>query len=232
MILADWGANGQNPSKVATSGTAAVYFPRLIFQALQNGQAGGPTGFPGLQAPATPTATNATGQLMLPGSQYFVAAQGQRLRAVASGSVFTAASQTATITVQINTGTLATPAYTTLMTTVSGAFSGRASWVLEAHFTVAGNASLAADSQTSGYQANFGSSAPLIQGQLSGWYEGAINNTISPAAPATIGATTNAVILAGTPPLFNTAGLVVNVAFSVGTAGNNATLNEFAILGD
>jgi hypothetical protein len=230
MILADWGANGQNPSKVATSGTAAVYFPRLIFQALQNGQAGGPTGFPGLQAPATPTAANATGQLMLPGSQYFAAAQGQRIRAVASGSVFTAASQTATITVQINTGTLASPSYTTLMATAATTVNGRASWVLEAHFTVAGNASLAADSQTSGYQANFGSTAPLTQGQLSGDFFGNINGTL--VNLTAIAATTNAVILVGTPPLFNTAGLVVNVAFGTGTAGNNATLNQFVLLGD
>ncbi len=222
MILADYGVNGQSPSKVATSGTSAVYFPRLIFAAAAGS-------FPGISTPATPTAANATGQLMLPGSQYFAAFQGQRIRAVASGSVFTGASGNVTVTVQINTGSLTSPAYTTLMATAATTVNGRASWHLESHFTVAGNSSLAADTQTSGYQANFGSPAPLIQGQLSGEYFGNINGTLVDLTA--IPATTNAVIVAGSP-LFNTAGLVCNVLFGTGNAANVATLNQFALLGD
>jgi len=230
MILADWGANGVNPSKIATSGTSAVYFPRLIFQALQNGQAGGPTGFPGLQAPVTPTSANASGQLLLTGSQYFNAVNGQGLRMIASGSVYTAASQTVTVLVQINTGSAGTPSYTTFATTGAQTVNGRASWILKADFTVAGNPSNTGDVATAGYQLNSGSPAPVIQGQLSGWYGAAINGTTLAAALTVIPATTNPVVL-GPAPL-NTSGLVVSVAFGTGTAGNVATLNQFAILGD
>jgi|SRR5579864_4988 len=217
MILADYQVNGQFPSKVATSGIAAVYFPRTLG-----------TNGPGT-TPSTPTAANFTGQLNLPGSQYFGAIHGQRLRVVAGGSIWTAASQTTTINVILNTGTLASPTPTTIMTFVTASQSGRVSWFLEGHFVIAGNASLTADNGT-GYQANFGSAAALIQGQLSGYYQGSQNQTL-------IGVTTM-----GTPPTVtlvntssgspNVSGLVVNATFSVGTVGNNATLNEFAILGD
>lgn len=225
MILADYQVNGQFPSKVATSGTAAVYFPRTLGT---NGPA---------SSPLQPTATNAAGQLGLPGSQQYAAVQGQRLRVIASGSAFTAASQTVNVTMQINTGSIATPAYTTMATTGAQTVNGRASWILEAHFVVAGNASLAADNGT-GFFANFGSAAPLVQGQLSGLYTAAINGATLAAAWTVIPATTNAVVLAALPVLSNglylpgTSGIVVNVAFGTGTAGNNATLNQFTILGD
>jgi hypothetical protein len=223
MILADYQVNGQFPSKVATSGTAAVYFPRTL----------GSNG-PGT-TPATPTATNATGQLNLPGSQFYAAVQGQRLRVVVAGSVFTGASSTVNVTVQINTANspatgLTTPTYTTFMTTGAvTAFSGRASWFLEGHLVIAGNSAVAADLGT-GMNANFGSAAPLVQGQLSGWYEGAINQAIIPAAPANIAAIPT-VTLAG-QSMFTPSGLVVNITFGTGNANNAATLNQFTILGD
>jgi len=228
MILADWGATGQNPAKVATSGTSVVYFPRLQFQALANGQAGGPTGFPGLQAPATPTATNASGQLLLTGSQYFNAFNGQVVRMVASGSAFTGALSSVIATVQINTGTVASPSYTTLATGVTGAsVTGRISWMLVADFTVAGNSAQSGDVATAGLQLNSGSPAPIIQGQLSGDYYGNIGGTL--VTLATIGATTNPVVI-GPAPLA-TAGLVASVTFGTGNANNQATLNQFGIFG-
>jgi hypothetical protein len=229
MIVADWGATGQNPSKVATSGTAAVYFPRLQFQALRNGDAGGPTGFPGLQAPATPTASSAQGQLYLPGSQYFSAANGTRLRAIASGAVFTGASSTVTVTIQANTGTLSSPSYTTLATTgAATAFSGRASFMLECHFVIAGSSSVATDKGT-GLQLNSGSPAPLVQGQLTGAYMGMINQALFPSQAAA-----GWVASAATTNDWNwlTSGLVVNITFGTGNANNVATLNEFSVLGD
>ena len=118
MVLADYGCTGQNPSLIATSGSGSlVYFPRLQYQALSNGQAGGPTGFPGLQAPATPTGTSAVGQLLISGSQYPAAIAGQTLHMIASGTVTTFASYAVTVTVQLNTGTAATPQYATFATT-------------------------------------------------------------------------------------------------------------------
>lgn len=213
MVLADFQVNGMFPSKVATSGTAAVYFPRTFGSQFN-------------VTPSTPTAANATGQLLIPGSQYFNAVNGQRLRVVASGSVFTAASQTVTVTVQVNTGTAASPTYNTLMATAATTVNGRAAWNLETHCAIAGNASLAADLGT-GLQLNSGSPAPFVQGQLSGEYFGSINGVLVDLAVVT---PIPVVTIAGVP--YNTSGLVVNVAFGTGTAGNNATLNEFVILGD
>lgn len=224
MILADYQVNGQFPSKIATSGTAAVYFPRTL----------GTSG-PG-STPATPTAANATGQLNIPGSQYGAAVNGARLRVVASGSVYVGATSNVTVVVQINTGTLATPAYTTLMSTgavsvTGGAGVGRASWVLEGHLVLASNSPIAAGATGSdlgtGYQANFGSPNPFVQGQLSGAYFGAINgaNLVDLTA---IPATTNPVQWVGATP----AGLVVNVTFATGNAANIASLSQFTILGD
>src|SRR6266699_1811565 len=105
MILADYQVTGQFPSKVATSGTAAVYFPRTL----------GSNG-PGT-TPSTPTSANATGQLNIPGSQYGAAVNGQRLRVVATGSAYVGATSNVTVIIQINTGTLASPSYTTLAST-------------------------------------------------------------------------------------------------------------------
>ena len=205
-VLADWGVSGQNPVTAKTSLTTAVYFPRLI------GSQGsfGP--------PFQPTASNATGQLLMPSNQYAGTTNGIRLRVVAAGTIFTAASQTVNITVQINTGTAASPAYTTLMSTgVLPAFAGRASWMLEGHVTIVG-----ATQQTSGY-----SVGQITQGKLSGVYFGAANssNLIDFTA---IPATTNPVTLYGA----NNTGLVANVAFGTGTAGNNATLQQLQVLGD
>ncbi len=219
MILADFQVNGQFPSKVATSGTSNVYFPRTFGTTFN-------------VAPSTPTAANATGQLNLPGSQYFNATQGQRLRVVVAGSIWTAANQTATITVQINTGTLTSPTYATLMTCTSPSQSGRISYMLEGHMVIAGNASLSTDAATAGYQLNSGSPAPLIQGQLSGSFFGNVDQTA--VALVTMGAipTVTLVNTNGGSASPNVSGLVVLASFSVGTAGNNATLSEFAIMGD
>jgi hypothetical protein len=145
---------------------------------------------------------------------------GTRLRAVAAGTVFTAASQTVNVTVQINTGTVAIPNYTTFMTTGAQTVNFRASWFLEAHFTIGGTTT-----QASGYQ-----TGQVVQGQLSGFYFGAVKgNTL---IDFTAISAPNPVVLAGPAPQYNTSGLVVDVAFGTGTAGNNATLQQFQILGD
>src|SRR5579864_6285464 len=108
MLLSDFGVSGANPSSIKTSGTSALYFPRTI----------GALGPVGASTPAfQPTASNATGQLLFPGSQYFPFTNGTRLRVIAAGTIFSAVSQTVTVTVQVNTGTVATPAYTTFMAT-------------------------------------------------------------------------------------------------------------------
>jgi len=213
MVLADWGATGQNPSKVATSASATpVYFPRLQYQALSNGQAGGPTGFPGLQAPATPTASSAVGQLIIPGSQYAPAAVGQRLRMIASGTVTTFASYTYEVIVQLNTGSVSSVAYTSLADTgtVTSGAAGTFPWVLEAHFSIGSAAS-----------------APTAA-NIAGFYMGAGGtSTASTLVDLTAIPTT-----AGNAVVMGVSGLVVNVQFGTGHAGNAATLNEFVILGD
>jgi hypothetical protein len=217
MILADYQVNGLFPSKVATAGASAVYFPRTFGSQFN-------------VAPSTPTTTNATGQLNLPGSQYGPEVNGMRLRAVASGSLYSGASQTVTVTMQINTGTLTSVAYTTMATASQATFTGRASWLLEAHFVIGSlsTTGFTSDNATSGFQANFGSPANVVQGQLSGLYTAAMNGAGLAAAWTVIPATTNPVQWIGPTP----AGLLVNVQFVTGSANDAATLNEFAILGD
>ena len=218
MILADYQVNGMFPSKVQTSGTGKNYFPRTFGSQFN-------------VTPATPTDANYTGQLNLPGSQYFNAIHGQRLRVVAAGSAFTGVSSTVTILVEINTGTLASPTRTTLMTVAPTTVVGRMSWFLEGHMVIAGSAGLSTDLGT-GQQLNSGSPAPLVQGQLSGWYEGSANQTILPAAPTSMGAIPTVQLVNTSSASPNVSGIAVSVTFSAGNASNQATLNEFTILGD
>lgn len=220
MILADFQVNGQFPSKIATSGAGPVYFPRTFGTTFN-------------VTPATPTTTNFTGQLNLPGSQYFNAVHGQRLRLVAAGSVWTAASGTVQIIVNLNTGSLTTVTLTPVMQTAATTVNGRASWFLEGHMVIAGNASLSTDNGT-GSQLNSGSPAPLVQGQMSGSYIGELNQTLIDLTGFNAGGAVPTVTLintaSGTSP--NVSGFAVSVTYGTPTAGNNATLNEFAILGD
>jgi hypothetical protein len=220
MILSDFQCNGQFPSVVATPSTSPVYFPRVATAPWS--------------VPAAPSATNATGQLPLSGSQQFQNQNATRFRVIASGTFTTGtASVATTFLVLINTGTLAAPAYTTLATGANTPGSaGTYSWLLEAHMVVGGNASLAADNGSGPFLQNYGSTPPIVQGQLSGVYMGAINSTLVDLT--LIPATTNPVQWTysgsglGTVP----SGLVANVVFGTGNAGNSATLNEFTVLGD
>jgi hypothetical protein len=200
MLVSDFSVSGQFPSKLTTPGTSAVYFPR-----------------PGL-TPATPTATNATGQLTLPVVQTWSVTNGIRLRVIASGTLTTgAASIATTITIQANTGTLLSPAYTTLMTAANtpGA-AGTSAWELEAHLVVGGGV-LPAPSP---------SQVPVTQittGQLVGFYFGSINGALVDLA--IIPPTTN-------PATWGGAGFVANITFGTGNAANAAALSEFEVLGD
>src|SRR4029077_1532442 len=122
MLASDFSVSGKYPATLTTPGTAQTYFAR-----------------PGI-TPATPTATNATGQLTLPVPQTFAVTNGMRLRLIASGTFTTGTTSVATtITISANTGSLLSPAYTTLMTAANtpGA-AGTYPWVLEGHFVVGG----------------------------------------------------------------------------------------------
>ncbi len=210
MILADYQVNGQSPSKVATAGTGQVFFPRLLG-----------TNF-GV-APSTPTLTNATGQLNLPGSQYFAATNGTRLRFIASGTVTTGAvTITPTITMSVNTGTLTTPLYTTVVSVAQAqATASTASWFLEAHVVIGGLTVVTAG--------NF--AGAIVSGQQTAMGIGMSNNLPAVPAWAAAAATTNPISWVNTATQ-SVSGLVVGVTFGTANAANAATLNEFVILGD
>jgi len=212
-VLADWGATGQSPSSFTSASASAVYFSRPIYTPSLNTSGPGGVGyaFPGITSSVTPSASNATGQLVLPGSQYPPAAAGTRLRMVASGTVTTYASYGVTVTVQLNTGTLATPSYTTFAATgtnTDGA-AGTFPWFLEAHFVIGSAASVP--------------TAPNITGVYFGSWTS--NTTPTLIDLTAITAPSNAVVM-------GSAGLVVNVLFGTGHAGNGASMSEFSILGD
>ena len=200
MLVSDFSVSGQFPSKLSTPGTSTAYFAR-----------------PGI-TPATPTGTNATGQLTLPVVQTWSVCNGTRLRVIASGTFATGTTSVATtITIQANTGSLLSPAYSTLMTAANTpAAAGTYAWELEAHIVV-GAGLLPAPSP---------SQVPVTQittGQLTGFYFGSINGALVDLAITP--ATTN-------PATWGQSGFVASVTFGTGNGANAATLNEFQLEGD
>jgi hypothetical protein len=223
MQVSSFGVTGQSPSIVATPGTSTVYFPRPAnSQAIVDGITGPSVSVPGLPvfiASSGPTVSNATGQVPLPVPAVFNVNNGMRLRIMASGTFTVGASLATTLTVQANTGTLASPAYTTLMTAANtpGA-AGTFPWQLEGHFVIGGTTFV--NSNPPDAQASPGL---ITQGQLVGFYLGSINGVLVDLA--IMPATTN-------PASWGQSGFVANATFGTGNAGNSATLMQFQIVGD
>ncbi len=185
-VLADFQVNSLNPAKISGTGTGDFYFPR------PNGSL--------FTAPTTPSASSAAGQLAFPGELELA---GQQAKIVAAGSMTTSQSSTVILTLLANTGTVASPSYTTLATVTTGAIATASkSWFLEADVVVD------PDSK-----------------QLSGVYWGAANNTLVDLTAIT--ATTNPV----DPSISLPFGIVMKVSFGTGATANSAKLYQLQVLG-
>src|SRR5438445_5405719 len=101
-VIADFGVSGLFPSNVGGVGAAVKYFPRLLASSIG-------------AASLTPSATNATGQLVVKGLNQL---NGQRFKVVACGDVlpFTGGINY-NVLLQANVGTVAAPSYVTIAST-------------------------------------------------------------------------------------------------------------------
>jgi hypothetical protein len=181
---------GAFPSTVGGTGTTRKYFPNVP----------GPSiGVSNL----TPSSTNAKGQLNVLGSNKL---NGQVFTIDVVGAVSidpTISCPAITIDLQANTGTLASPTYTTIATT--GAVT-------------AGNF----DGEPFRISANF--SGDSISGQLQGTYSALFNGSLVNSTPKA--STTLSGLNFVTEPVF---GLVVGVTFSVSGTNNLAYLYQFTL---
>jgi hypothetical protein len=185
-VLADFQVNSLNPSKISGTGTGDFYFPR------PNGSL--------FVAPSTPSASSAAGQLAYPGENEL---NGQEAIIVAAGSATTSQSSTVILTLLANSGTVATPAYTTIATVTTAAIATTSiNWVLEAHV-------------------NINSVTKLLDGM----YFSMANRTA--AGPTAVPATTNPVDPSVSLPF----GIVMKVSFGTGATANSANLYQLQVLG-
>jgi hypothetical protein len=117
-VIVNYAVNGNNPSTVGGAGTGLFYFPNPPALNLWNTTAVGVNaGVTSNQLGGTPSATNYTGQLSVPGRGIL---NGQRFTVTASGNILFGTgevSTTATIKVNANTGTIITPVITDLLGT-------------------------------------------------------------------------------------------------------------------
>jgi hypothetical protein len=193
VVLNDFQVNGLNPSVVSASSSAIQYFPRLLGTSI------------GVQSVA-PSATSALGQLAVPGSSRLNA---QKFSVVAAGTLTSgsgAPSETATIVIRANTGTITSPSYTTIAT--SGA--------------------IALNPTVDGVVNNFWISLDLLGDSASGIVGGTQQCVYSGVVEQTTAALTanlSGINFATEPPF----GLVVGVTFNSANSGNIAKLYQFQL---
>ncbi len=206
MLLADFQVSGLNPSVVPGPGVLVAgvhYFPRVIGSAIG-------------RTPSTPSATNATGQLQLPGAAANVMTE-QIVRVRAAGINGTS---TATIALYVNTGTITSPVYTAIAGTGSQSGFG-VDWSIEAVLC------------SSSFQAASGLISTL-SGQYSAIVNGAYHNTNGSAAWSVLDNTvTLTTVGSGTMPLSVpavTSGLVIGATLPASAL--TVTLTQFQIFSE
>lgn len=205
------------PSTVGGTGTAIKYFSSMPPQSLWNsGVVGVNTPQASAQLGATPSSTSALGQLSFDSVANKVV--GGRFRMYASGTVLSVTgTPTFTPTVQINTGTIATPSYATLL-------GGVASAAMTANKSV-------------GWSVAGDLFYDPIAGSLAGWMKYSYAATTA-GTPLALEAAEN--VTAVTVPTGMTSGnlyatqfgFVVGVTFGTSVADNTASLYEFKIVQD
>jgi len=205
--IQDWGANGGFPSTVGGTGTSVKYFGRNA------AFAAGAT----WTSPATPSSTNASGLMVVPGD---LKLNGQVLEVVASGAFFPSSaissSETVTVALYAVTGTITSPTYTQLASTGAFAPGVDGLWY---NFTIRAN-----------MQGNNDS------GIVGGNYSAVVNNTVANSTPKALDNSLTGIsfgqngVVNGVPgALGGPFGLVVGVTFSQSDAANKAKLYEFTI---
>lgn len=193
-VIADFQVSSLSPSKVSANTTAAQYFPRLLGTSI------------GVQSVA-PSATSAAGQLSVPG----LGILGSRNFRVFVGGNATVngASTNVTILVRANTGTIATPVYTTIASTS----------------TIAVNPQVDPSSVGFNFVIDlFGASA---SGVVGGYYRAMSGNTLQNSSPKVLDNALSGISFLNVIPF----GLVVSATFSVADATNSANLTQFQIVG-
>lgn len=184
-VIADFLVNGLNPSVVGGTGTTVKYFPALL------------GGF-NVQSTA-PSATSAAGQLGVPGNNVL---NGQLFNVKAVGNFIagsSAGSETVTVSLYANTGTVTSPSYTAIAST--GAFAPPVDGV-EHSFAI--NAELYGDTLSG-----------IVGGDYIAYVDGLKQNSTPKDGVALTGINMGASL-----PF----GLVVGVTFSVSNASNAAKL--------
>ena len=191
QTIANYSINGANPSTVGGTGTAIKYFPNLPGPSINVNN-------------TTPSATSAAGQLLVPGNNQL---NGQPFTVLASGNILAGSgggSTTITVAIYANTGTVASPTYTTLGT---GAFSAE---VLD---NVAYPFSIKLDME-----------GDTLSGIVQGTQQVLIDNVVETSTAALTHALTG-INFATNPPF----GLVCGVTFGTSESGNSANLYRFSI---
>lgn len=205
-VYQDFQVSGAVQSVVSGVGATVKYFPR-------------PNGFSiGAQA-ATPSATNATGQLgvssALPTRDAFRGQTsnskllGQMFRVVLAGQINQASGGTSTVALYANNGSIFNdgspvnpgPNYVQIAST--GAQSGNQPWMIEADISLTFSG---------------GFTGGLIVGQYSAMFAGAFHNTNNTNSWVVLDSQNNS-------PFF-----VVGVTFGTSNAANSASLYQFQIL--
>jgi hypothetical protein len=193
VVLNDFQVNGLNPSVVSAASSSVQYFPRLLGTSI------------GVQSVA-PSATSALGQLAVPGSSRLNA---QQFSVVAAGTVVSgsgAPSETFTVRLYANTGTITSPSYTALT----------ANTAVNLNPTVDGVAN------------NWWLKVDLLGDSASGIVGGTQQFVYSGVVEQATAALTNnlsAINFATEPPF----GLVVGVTFNSANSGNIAKLYQFQL---
>lgn len=191
-VFANFQVGPANPSTVGGTGTGAKYFT-----APSNNFTSGVS--------TAPSSSSAVGQLLVPGNGEL---EGQPFLITAAGDFEVGsggACPNVTIDIQANTGTAASPTYTTIIT--SGAITAQNltgtfySWFLQGRVV--------------------GTSA---SGILSGLQYGSIDNTAR--AQIALTSALSGLNFSSTSPAF---GLVARITFSVSESGNSANLYHFTL---
>lgn len=182
---------GAFPTTVGGSGLSIKYFPNIPGPSIGVSN-------------TTPSASSAAGQLNVPGANKL---NGQVFRIDAVGGVSIApgiSCPTVTIDLRANTGTIASPSYTTIASTgavTAGNFDNE-SWRIS--------------TEVSGDTAS-----GILQGTFVALFNGSLVNSTPKALVANLSGLNYA-----TDPVF---GLVVGVTFSVTGAANSASMYQFSL---
>jgi hypothetical protein len=213
MIIEQYQVSVAYPAVVGGTGTAIKYFSSNPPQSLWN------SGVSGVNAPVTstqlggtPSSSSALGQMSFDSVAYKL--QGGRFRFYASGTAVSGTTSTFTPTVQINTGTITTPSYATLLGgTASNAFvaSVNVGWMAWAdlYFDPA--------SGTLGGSTNY----QFDNGAGGGTDSHSYGNTL-----------TTITGLVGGGLYATQFGFVVGATFGTSNASNSASLYQFAVIQD